>query len=294
MSLPFVLYVVNLYNQRVLLERVNMRYVMALFLIFTILSPLSSGFAEQLIISGCSVSYIGYLRDLANEYERLTGVKVFVRGGGSIAGLENLREQSSDMAATCREPMGDENLYAEFIQVAWDALVFIVHKSNDLENITLDNARDIFLGRITNYRQLGGSDKVIRLFIGRSARGHQGVEVSLSQMLLKGKSPVVGSNAKVVPSGGIVEQMIERTLEGFAASGFTSARKRDVKILKVNGVYPSKENIIKNRYPLKRPLYLVVPKNPPSKVKRLVDFVMSEQGQRFISSLGAISLLDIR
>jgi phosphate transport system substrate-binding protein len=268
--------------------------VIALFFVFSISFVLSAYPSEQLLISGCSVSYVGYLRELAEEYEKRTGVKVFVRGGGSVGGLENLKERSSDLAATCRGPIGDEGANTDFKQVAWDAVVFIVHKTNPLDNITLNNARDIFMGRITNFKQIGGKDGEIKLLIGRTVRGLQGVEASVRQMLLHGKEPVEGPNVKTFPTGGMVEQMIEKTPEGFAASGFTSARKRALKMLKVNGIYPTRDNIKSKKYPMQRPLFLVVPKNPPDKVKRFVDFALGQEGQKFISSLGAMPVSDIK
>ena len=95
-------------------------------------------------------------------------------------------------------------------------------------------------------------------------------------------------------SSAIVEQMVEDTPGGFATTGFSSARKRDVKMLKVNGVTPEKANIINNKYPLKRPLFLLVPHKAKPAVKNFIDFVLSNKGQRFISSQGVVSLSDLK
>ena len=88
--------------------------------------------------------------------------------------------------------------------------------------------------------------------------------------------------------------MVEETREGFATTGITSARKRSVKILKVNGIAPTNKAIIQNRYPLKRPLYLLIPKSAKPAVKRFVDFTLSREGQQFLRSLNVISLLDVK
>ena len=249
---------------------------------------------DYLTVSGCSVSYIGYLKDLAQEYERRTGIKVFVRGGGTVGGLENLREGKVDFAATCRNRIEGDPEDVEFIQAAWDALVFIVHKSNPIKNISIKDVKGIYAGRITNWKQLGGNNVAIKVFIARTTRSLQGIEASLRDMVLDGNSPVEGPNIKLVPTGGMVEQTVEKTPDGFAASGFTSARKRNVKILRLNGISATKENIIKNRYKLRRPLFLVAPKNPEPKVKKFLDFALSREGQRFIGSLGVLSLKDAK
>jgi len=96
-----------------------------------------------------------------------------------------------------------------------------------------------------------------------------------------------------LPSGGIVEQTIEKTPEGFAATGFTSARTRAFRMLNVDGVAPTKKNIVSGKYPMKRPLYLVIPADPKPETRKFVEYILSGAGQRFISSLGAISLKDI-
>lgn len=249
---------------------------------------------DYLTVSGCSVSYVGYLKDLAQEYERRTGIKVFVRGGGTVGGLENLKDGKVDFAATCRNRIEGDPENVEFIQAAWDALVFIVHKSNPVKNISINDVKGIYAGRITNWKQLGGNNEAIKVFIARTTRSLQGIEASLRDMVLDGKSPVEGPNIKLVPTCGMVEQTVEKTPDGFAVSGFTSARKRSVKMLKVDGISPTKENIIKNRYKLRRPLFLVVPKNPKPKVKKFLDFALSREGQQFISSSGVVSLRDVK
>lgn len=266
-------------------------------LILSLLSLLfipSFVYSEHIIISGCSVSNVGYLSDLAKEYEKRTGIKVLARGGGSVLGLEELTEGKVDMAAACRKKIAEDPADIEFIQVAWDALVFIVHKSNPINNITMDDAISIYKNQINNWEKLKGNDMSIKVFIVRPGKGLSGVEASVKEMILKGEEIVVSPNIMTLASAGIVEQIVEKTPEGFATTGFSSARKRDVKMLKLDGISPTKENIIMNRYPLKRPLFILAPKNPKQEVKEFIDFVLSKDGQQFISGLGMVSLLDMK
>ncbi|RJQ21077.1 MAG: phosphate ABC transporter substrate-binding protein [Nitrospiraceae bacterium] len=251
---------------------------------------------ETLTGSGCSVSNMGYLSELVQDYEKITGVKIYVRGGGSLVGIEDLRSGNVDFAASCRHKMHGDPENVEFIQVAWDALVFIVNKSNPVDNISLEEARAIYSGKVNNWGQIKGGDAPINVFISRSQKtnGLSGVESSTKEMVLDGKDPVETPNTVFLASTAIVEQMVEKTSGGFAATGFSSARKRDVKMLKLNGVYPDKKNISSNSYPLKRPLYLLVPKEAGAETKNFIDFVLSKKGQKLISSYGAISLLDIK
>jgi len=269
-------------------------------LLFAVLLPLfffpsKMHAADYLTVSGCSVSNVGYLTQLADEYEKRTGVKIFVRGGGSIVGIEDLRSGKVDFAASCRTRDAGDPADITYIQVAWDALAFIVHKSNPVNNVTLDEVRSIYNGKTANWNQLkDGREAPIKIFISRTKKGLSGVESSTKQLVLNGKEPAETANTVFVASTGIVEQMVEENPEGFATTGITSARKRNVKILKVNGIAPTNKAIINNQYPLKRPLFILVPKHPKPEVTKFVEFTLSKAGQRFIKSLNVISILDVK
>lgn len=246
--------------------------------------------ADYLTASGCSVSIVGYLSDLSKEFEHRTGIKVFVRGGGSVIGIDDVRTGKADFAAACRPRHQDDPGDIEFIQVAWDALVFIVHPSNPVDTITLDEVRSIYGGVISSWDQLKGRAAPIQVFISRAIKGLSGVEASTKSMVFGSKEPAEMPNMRFLASTGIVEQMVENSPDGFATTGYTSARKRKVRMLKVSGVTPTFRNIAKGSYPLKRPLFLLVPRNAKPAVKQFVDFTLSAEGQRFIRSLNVVPL----
>jgi len=265
-----------------------------LILTFLLFFPSWPYAADHITASGCSVSNVGYLTDLAKEYERRTGNKVVVRGGGSAVGIEDLRSAKVDFAAACRSRSAGDPEDITFIQVAWDALVFIVHPSNPLASLSVDNVRDIYAGGTTNWKQFRGSNAPIKVFISRARQGLSGVEASTSALVLKGKDPVETPNTLFLASTAIVEQMVESTPEGFATTGYTSARKRKVKMLKIDGIAPTVGNIVQKRYPLKRPLFILLPKNPKPAARKFVDFVLSRDGQEYLRSLNVVSLLDVK
>ncbi|MBF0557224.1 MAG: phosphate ABC transporter substrate-binding protein [Nitrospirae bacterium] len=264
------------------------------FFIFFLLSHTPSSFAENMIASGCSVSSVGYLADLCQEYEKETGVRISVLGGGSVRGLVDLLNNRVDFAASCKAKEADDPADLDFIPVAWDALVFIVNKSNPVNNITPKNVRDIYEGKIKNWKQLRGHDMVITSFIS-TTKGMGGIGQSLSKMILNGRPVSKQPNSVVLASSvAIWEQMVEKTPEGFASTGFASARKREVKMLRLNGIEPSKKNILSGRYPLRRPLYLVVKKDPKPEVRKFIDYVLSSKGQGFIASYGIPALSELK
>ncbi len=263
-------------------------------LIAAALSPAPAPAAESLTGSGCSVSVPGYLRDLARDYEKETGVSVLVLGGGSVRGLTDLAEGRTDFAASCQSKTPEDPEDFEYIIASWDALVFIVNKSNPVNSITRQQVRDIYNGRIGNWKQLGGPDLNLISVI-TTTKGFGGIGEALEKYFLDGRRPLKQKNSTMQASSvAIWEQLVEDMPEGFASTGFGSARTRNVKMLKVNGVAPTKETIISGKYPYRRPLFLVVKKNARPEVKRFVDFVLSKKGQKLISSYGMPSLADIK
>ncbi len=271
------------------------KYMVFLFLTGSLFfSSVCAHSAESLIGSGCSVSVPGYLSDLAEAYEKESGVRVFVLGGGSIRGLSDLQERRVDFAASCQSKTPGDPEDLEYIIASWDALVFIVNKANPVSTITPQQVRDIYEGKITNWKQLGGPDLNLISVIS-TPKGMGGIGESLSKMILNGKRPAKQKNSTMQASSvAIWEQLVEEMREGFAGTGFGSARKRNVKMLKVNGVPPTKENIISGKYPFRRPLYIVIKKNAGPGVRKFIDFVLSRKGQKLISSYGMPSLADLK
>ena len=94
-------------------------------------------------------------------------------------------------------------------------------------------------------------------------------------------------------SSGPLERNLEKRKSlqyGIAVTGISSAKKTDLKVLKVNGVGPTKENIANGSYPLFRPLYLTLNKNPSNSSKKFVQFVLDDDGQEIISDEGTVNL----
>ncbi len=274
-----------------------MKQIRVMFALTWIIAlPFTACAEGPITASGCSVSNVGYLNDLAKEYGKQTGQKVLVRGGGSIVGLTELGADKIDLAASCQSYVSKSYPTPDiiFIPVCWDALVFIVHPSNQIKNINVEQVKDIYDGKVTNWKQLGGSDLKLLSYIS-TPEGFGGIGEALEKYVLQGKRPVAKSNSSMQASSvSVWEQLVERNPEGFASTGFGSARKRNVRMLAVQGVVPSKEAIISGKYPLKRYLYLVLTKDAKPEVRKFVDFALSKKGQSLISSYGMPALAEIK
>lgn len=268
------------------------KYLLLLALLFTCAAP--AGASEPIMASGCSISNVGYLNDLAKAYEKETGGQILIRGGGSTVGLRELGREKVDLAASCKSQDAKDSADLIFQPVAWDALVFIVNPSNPVSNITPQKVRDIYEGKLANWKQLGGADSPLKSYIS-TAQGMGGIGETLSKYFLNGKLPQTTVNSSMQSSSvAMWEQLVEKTAEAFASTGFDSARKRKVKMLAINGVTPTKANIVSGRYPYKRYLYLVIAKDAKPEVRDFVKFALSKKGQKLISSYGIPALAEMK
>jgi phosphate transport system substrate-binding protein len=242
---------------------------------------------------GCGISKKAYLVALAKAYEKKTGVVIDVQGGGATRGIREVAALSADMGGSCRRRIfsAEEERGVTQVPVAWDALVVIVHKDNPVENISMDTLRKVYLGEITNWRQLGGNDAPIELFarkgkisgVGRTAR-----------KLLFNNYEQEFAASRIFKSSGPLEKELVANLNALAISGISSARKRDVKILKLDGKSPSYDNVKAGDYLLYRPLYLVYNEDSPHAdvIKDFIRYADTEEGRNVIRSNGTVPYLE--
>lgn len=243
-------------------------------------------YAEELKYAGCSTSTISYMKEVAKAYEAKTGIKVDVKGGGATLGIKSAGAGTVDMGGTCRHLIGDEDKDVKTITVAHDALVFIVHKSNPVKNVTKEQVIKVFEGKIKNWKEVGGHDKPI-IVVERN-EDTDGARLMLNERL--GYKIKLTESALKVQSTGEVEAEVEKNPYAFGVSGSGSAIQRDLKLLNYNNVSATKENFLNGSYPLLRPLYLALKKGETSeKMKKFLDFLQSDDGQAVVAK-NAISV----
>ena len=252
-----------------------------------------SGEPEGLIWAGCGITKKAFMKELAIAYEKKTGVKIELQGGGATRGIRDVQTGKINIGGACRSAheFDRKERFVKQIPLAWDAIVFMVNKKNPLDDITLDQVRDIYEGRVTNWKQLGGHDAPIELYVRKSPIS--GVGQTLRELVLPDNEKGFTSRAHVVKSSGPAEKAVEKNRNAFTASGISSASRRDVKLLGVHGVKPSFDTIKDGSYMLYRPLYLVTRvrvKNPL--VANFVEFATSDEGTEIIRTTGTVPFGD--
>ena len=256
---------------------------------------------EEVVLSwvGCGISKVGFMQEVAAAYTKKTGTKIVIQGGGATRGIRQVSARQADMGGSCRDviygktmisPIPEER-WARMNPVAWDALVVIVHKDNPVTDISLSQIRQIYKNSISHWKQVGGTDSPIELYV--RAGKISGVGQTIRELVFQNYNEVF-YGWHVMPSSGPLEKAIEKNINGIAITGISSAKRRDVKILKLNGVKPTYDKIKDGGYTLYRPLYLVTPLtldvNPA--VKDFLVFIRSDEGKNILRKAGTVPYED--
>lgn len=219
------------------------------------------------------------------------GVSIRVTGGGSKYGLKALIDGKTDIAATSRPLKPDEvkrladshqGVGISFL-VAKDAITIYVNEHNPVKSLTTDNIRDIFTGTITNWKEVGGQDTTIQVFIRPPNSGtHQ---YFLEHVLL---NKAYTFKAAAIPTAELVAEVVSKSRQGIGYG--TISHRYPSRNIAVNGIDPTEQTVRSETYPLTRYLYLVVPNTPDPAVMNFIGWVQGEQGQAIVREQGYVPL----
>jgi len=255
--------------------------------------PASQANQTSLIWAGCGISKKAFMAELAKAYTKKTGIQVVLNGGGATKGIRDATAGRIDIGGACRpiiegHPL-ERNAYQ--VPVAWDALAVIVHPQNPVQTITLKQLQDVYLGRIKNWKELGGPNAPIELYVRRGKIS--GVGRTLRALVFANFDQEFPGAKYVERSSGPVEKGIEKNPLAIGTTGISSAKRRKVKILALNGKHPSYENIKNGSYILYRPLYLVTKgHSADKKVRDFITFALSREGRAVIRRAGSVPYSD--
>jgi len=218
-------------------------------------------------------------------------VKISLSGGGSGNGIKAVIDQTADIGNASRFIKGKEVKLATGRDVlpvphriALDCIVPVVHPDNPVTNLTLDQLKQIYLGKITRWKQVGGLDKKIVVI---SRDSSSGTFDAWKSMVMKKER--VTPRALTQPSnGGLVTQVA--TTKGAIAYIALGYLNSEVKAVRVNGVKGSAETTLNGRYPISRPLFMFTNGWPKGETLDFINFILSIKGQALVEEAGSIPL----
>ena len=234
----------------------------------------------------------GVVTDVAKAWEKSGKGKIELQPFNTASGLEAVAKGTADLAGAARGSAGGSESELAFTPVAWDALVIITSPSNPVSSITLQQLHDVYYGKITNWKDLGGRDEPINAYA--VASPGDGVEYSLRRLMFgRGNQPVAAPRLYVNTAK--LEEGVTLDPKSFGATTLANVRGNPkIKVLSVGGIAPNQSTITNGSYPLFTPLYLVTNNTNPkaADIKEFLDFVQSDKGSALLRAHGLVPYND--
>jgi phosphate transport system substrate-binding protein len=224
--------------------------------------------------------------------------KIQVNGGGSGTGFAALQNQQTDLANASRKikPKEVEACLKAFgkrpteYKVALDGLSVYVHESNPVKELSLEQLRNIFTGRVRNWKEVGGTDQPITLY---SRENSSGTYEFFKENVLSGQD--FAASAQNMPGTAVLLQSVARDPKaiGYGGAAYGQGAKH-IKVSKETGgeaFEPTEENILNQKYPIWRYLYIYVnPALDKGEVKQYLSWIRSDEGQGLVKEVGYFPL----
>ena len=227
--------------------------------------------------------------------EENPGDFVAVTGGGSGTGLSSLISGTCSIAMSSRNIKEKEIALAKQkgvepyeIKVALDGLAVVVNPANPVGKLTIDQLADIFSGKITNWKEVGGKDEKIVIL---SREVNSGTHVYFKEHVLRkgkadGKEEFAPSALLLSSSQAIADEVSGNSAAiGYYGMGYISNKQKAISVakdIKSEYVAPTIENVLSGKYPISRPLFCYSNGEPHDLIKKFVDYTLSKEGQEIV------------
>ena len=247
------------------------------------------GSGDRVVIKG-STTVLPITQKAAEAFQKAEGIPVFVEGSGSGNGIKALIDGSCEIANSSREMKSEEKEAAEKkgrkvreITVAYDMIVPIVHPSNPVKNITMDQLKAIYDGSVTNWKQLGGADETIVVVSRDTSSGTY--EIWHEKVMKKAD---VRRDALLQASNGAILTTIAGNPKAIGYVGYGYLNE-SIHPLTVNGVEGTIENGKTGAFPVSRKLYMYAKAEGLSEqAQKFIDYLLSDTGQALVRDAGFI------
>lgn len=267
-------------------------FLKAITVLFCIFCLSSVALAENLEIKG-STTVLPIAQKAAEAFMKIhPNLNVSVSGGGSGNGIKAIIDGTTDIADASRFIKEKEvalavekGVYPVPFGIAYDCIVPVVHPSNPVKDLTIAHLKDIYMGKITNWKDVGGTDKKIVVISRDTSSGTY--EVWEEKIMHKER---VYPGALLQASNGAVAQAVAKNSYaiGYVGLGYLND---DLKTLTVDGVAASAESAMSGSYPVSRVLYMFTKGWPTGPALQFINFIMHPaKGQKIVAETGYVPL----
>jgi phosphate transport system substrate-binding protein len=254
-------------------------------------SMVGLSYGEDLRIDG-STTVLPIAQKAAEVFMKKHGdIKVFVSGSGSGTGIKAIIDGTTNIATSSREAKDKEIASAKGKgvtlmghKVALDGIVPVIHPSMKIDNVTMEQLRDVYNGKIKSWKELGGPDRPISVVSRDTSSGTYEV---WEEKVLKGDK--VRADALLVASNGQAVQTVaqNRFAIGYIGIGYVD---KSIKVLSVNGKTATPASVRDNSWPIARPLFMYTNGKPAGTIAKFIDFVLSADGQKIVNEVKYVSI----
>lgn len=245
-----------------------------------------AGMSGKIDIAG-GTAHIPVMKAAAKRIMRINpAIRISIAAGGSGVGVQKVGEGLVQIGNTGRALSTEE--IAKYGLQSWpfalDGVAVVIHPGNPLANLTSAQIRDIFSGKITNWKMLGGRDATIHLYTRDEASGTR--EVFWSKLLKKG---TIADTANVVTSNGAMKTALASDLDGI---GYVSIGHIDqtIKAPTLDQVAPTQENALSGKYPVVRKLYMNTRGTPDALTAAFIRYVRGPEGAKMTEAAGYLPI----
>lgn len=282
------------------------RFTHLFFLLVLLRLCIPEAAAQQVVRASGAVSVAMPLAEAAGILRSERNIELILRaGGGTGMGLDALGEKTVNMALCSRELTAVDR--AEYpamqmneIPIGVQIVALTVSRDvwlGGVHSLTASQIRGIYEGKITNWQQVGGPNTRIKVFMNEPGRGPWEVLVQWLYKEIK-KAPVWrGAKVKEIQE---TRNMLEFTPGSLALMPPAFADNRSIFPLALQEddsttpVEPTLESILQQRYPLSRPLVLVIDDRPTGALKVVIEFMTGERGQAIVKQFGYVTVAELR
>ncbi|PSJ17643.1 ABC transporter substrate-binding protein [Nitrosomonas supralitoralis] len=232
--------------------------------------------SERLVLTGSS-TVAPLVGEMARRFETMNpGVRIDVQTGGTSRGINDTRNGTADIGMVSRALKPDENGLHAFT-IALDGISIILHANNRVTALSKQQIIDIYTGKITNWRSVGGADA--RITVVNKAEGRSTLELFLHYLELKNSQikphAIIGDNPQGIKTVAGNPNAIGYVSIG--AAEYEAERGVPIKLLPLDGVDATIANVRNGTFPLSRPLNLITSREPQELARRFIEFARSLQ-----------------
>lgn len=213
--------------------------------------------------------------------QRHPDVTLDIAAGGSVVGIQAVHDGTVDIGMASRALKPEEAAGINQHQIASDVIAVVVPASNPVSGLSLEQLRNIYLGQIVNWSEVGGPDREIIVVVRSQSSGTRG---AFDEIVLEKKEPAAPLLAEAVTAG----DMAAIVLASPAAIGYVGFGNLEpgLKPLAIDGVLPSEATVRDGSYRLVRPLLLLTGPLTQPLAQTFVEFALSAEGQQVVRESG--------